>query len=203
VTRVVLASANPGKLRELGALLAPHGLELISQRSLGIESAEESGSTFLENALLKARHAARAARLPALADDSGIEVDALGGRPGVWSARFAHPGASDAQNLALLLKELAGVAAERRTARYQCVVAWVESADDPAPLLGQGTWEGHIALEPRGSGGFGYDPAFIPAGDTRTAAELPAEEKNRVSHRAKALRALVAALAGHGVYSRP
>jgi XTP/dITP diphosphohydrolase len=203
VTRVVLASANPGKLRELGALLAPHGLELVSQRSLGIESAEESGSTFLENALLKARHAARAAQLPALADDSGIEVDALGGRPGVWSARFAGEGASDAANLALLLEELAAVPAERRTARYQCVVAWVESADDAAPLLGQGTWEGHIALEPRGSGGFGYDPAFIPAGDTRTAAELPAEEKNRVSHRAKALRALVAALTGHGVYSRP
>ena len=203
MTRVVLASANPGKLRELGALLAPHGLELVSQRSLGIEPAEESGSTFLENALLKARHAARAAQLPALADDSGIEVDALGGRPGVWSARFAGDGASDAQNLALLLKELAGVPAARRTARYQCVVAWVESADDAAPLLGQGTWEGHIALEPRGSGGFGYDPAFIPAGDTRTAAELPAQEKNRVSHRAKALRALVAALSTHGVYSRP
>ncbi len=203
MTRVVLASANPGKLRELGALLAPHGLELISQRSLGIESAEESGSTFLENALLKARHAARAAQLPALADDSGIEVDALGGRPGVWSARFAHPGASDAANLALLLEELTGVPAERRTARYQCVVAWVGCADDAAPLLGQGTWEGRIALEPRGSGGFGYDPAFIPTGDTRTAAELPAEEKNRVSHRAKALRALVAALSTHGVYSRP
>ena len=203
MTRVVLASANPGKLRELGALLAPHGLELVSQRSLGIESAEESGSSFLENALLKARHAARAAQLPALADDSGIEVDALGGRPGVWSARFAHPGASDAANLARLLKELTGVPAERRTARYQCVVAWVESADDAAPLLGQGTWEGQIALESRGSGGFGYDPVFIPAGDTRTAAELPAEEKNRVSHRAKALRALVAALSTRGVYSRP
>jgi XTP/dITP diphosphohydrolase len=203
VKRVVLASANPGKLRELAALLAPFGLELVSQRALGIESPEETGSTFAENALLKARHAARGAQLPALADDSGIEVDALGGRPGVWSARFAGEGASDAQNLALLLEQLAGVPAERRTARYQCVVAWVESADDAAPLLGQGTWEGHIALAPRGSGGFGYDPAFIPAGDTRTAAELPAEEKNRVSHRAQALRALVAALAGHGVYSRP
>jgi XTP/dITP diphosphohydrolase len=203
VTRVVLASANPGKLREFAALLAPLGLELVSQRSLGIESAEETGSTFAANALLKARHAARAAQLPALSDDSGIEVDALGGRPGVWSARFAGEGASDAANLALLLQELAGVPAQRRTARYQCVVAWVESADDAAPLLGYGTWEGSIAPEPRGSGGFGYDPAFIPAGDTRTAAELPAQEKNRVSHRAKALRALVAALTGHGVYSRP
>jgi XTP/dITP diphosphohydrolase len=203
VKRVVLASANPGKLREFAALLAPLGAELIAQRSLGIEPAAETGSTFLENALLKARHAARAAQLPALSDDSGIEVDALGGRPGVWSARFAGVGASDAANLALLLEELAGTPAERRTARYQCVVAWVGCADDPEPLLGQGTWEGRIALAPRGSGGFGYDPAFIPAGDTRTAAELPAEEKNRVSHRAQALRALVAALTAHGVYSRP
>ena len=201
--RVVLASANPGKLRELAALLAPAGVELVPQSTLGIESAEETGSTFRENALLKARHAARAARLPALADDSGIEVDALGGRPGVRSARYAGDGASDAANLALLLQELAGVPAQRRTARYQCVVAWVESADDPAPLLGTGTWEGRIAPTPRGSGGFGYDPAFIPAGDTRTAAELPAQEKNLVSHRAQALRALVAALAAHGVYSRP
>ena len=201
--RVVLASANSGKLREFAALLAPLGLELLSQRSLGIESAEETGSSFLENALLKARHAARAAQLPALADDSGIEVDALGGRPGVWSARFAGAGASDAANLALLLERLSGVAAERRTARYQCVVAWVGCAAEAVPLLGQGTWEGRIALEPRGSGGFGYDPAFIPVGETRTAAELPAQEKNLVSHRAKALRALVAALKSHGVYSPP
>jgi XTP/dITP diphosphohydrolase len=202
VTRVVLASANPGKLREFAALLAPLDLVLISQRSLGIESAQETGNTFLENALLKARHAARAAQLPALADDSGIEADALGGRPGVWSARYAGVDAGDAANLALLLKELAGVPEGRRTARYRCVVAWVANADDPAPLLGQGTWEGRIALAPRGSGGFGYDPAFIPTGDTRTAAELPAEEKNRVSHRANALRALVAALRAPGVYSR-
>jgi len=199
----VLASANPGKLRELAALLAPLQVQLHSLAELGIPSPAETGTTFLANAVLKARHAAARARLPALADDSGLEVDALGGRPGVWSARFAGEGASDAANLALLLKELAGVPAERRTARYQCVVAWVESADDPAPLIGAGTWEGRIALTPRGSGGFGYDPAFIPAGDTRTAAELPAQEKNLVSHRAQALRALVAALAAHGVYSRP
>ena len=201
--RVVLASANPGKLRELGALLAPYGLELLSQQALGIGSAEETGTTFLENALLKARHAARHAQLPALADDSGIEVDALGGRPGVWSARFAGAGASDAANLTLLLTELEGVPGPRRTARYQCVVAWVAAADDPTPLIARGTWEGRIALQPKGSGGFGYDPAFVPEGETRTAAELPAEEKNRVSHRGQALRALVAALAGHGVYSRP
>jgi len=203
VKRVVLASANPGKLRELAALVAPFGFELVPQTELGIESIPETGPTFLENALLKARHAAGAAQLPALADDSGIEVDALDGRPGVRSARFAHPGASDAANLALLLAELEGVAEARRGARYQCVVAWVGAADDPSPLIGRGTWEGRIALVPRGAGGFGYDPAFIPAGETRTAAELSAAEKNPVSHRAQALRALVAALKSAGVYSRP
>jgi XTP/dITP diphosphohydrolase len=203
VTRAVLASANLGKLRELAALLAPAGFELLSQGAPGIEAVPETGTSFLENALLKARHAARAAQLPALADDSGLEVDALGGRPGVWSARFAHSGASDAANLARLLAELEGVPEARRSARYRCVAVWLGTADDPAPLVGQGTWEGRIALTPRGSGGFGYDPAFIPAGEQRTAAELSAEEKNRVSHRAQALRALVAALKSRGVYSRP
>jgi XTP/dITP diphosphohydrolase len=203
VKRVVLASANPGKLRELAALLAPYGLELLSQQALGIGSVEETGTTFLANALLKARHAALVAQLPALADDSGLEVDALHGRPGVRSARYAGEGASDAANLALLLTELEGVAPARRSARYQCVVAWVRAAEDPAPLIAHGTWEGHIALAPRGRGGFGYDPAFIPAGGQHTAAELSAEEKNRVSHRALATRALVATLESHGVYSRP
>lgn len=203
MSRAVLASANPGKLRELAALLAPSGFELLSQTALGIDSVAETGATFLENALIKARHAAAAAQLPALADDSGIEVDALGGRPGVLSARFAGEGASDAANLAHLLGELAGVPEARRTARYQCVVVWVRSADDPAPLTGSGTWEGRIALSSRGSGGFGYDPAFIPEGERRTAAELSSEDKNRVSHRAQALRALVAALESAGVYSRP
>jgi len=203
VSRAVLASANPGKLRELAALLAPSGFELLSQTALGIDSVAETGATFLENALIKARHAAAAAQLPALADDSGIEVDALGGRPGVLSARFAGEGASDAANLAHLLGELAGVPEARRTARYRCVVVWVRSADDPAPLTGSGTWEGRIALAPRGSGGFGYDPVFIPEGERRTAAELSSEDKNRLSHRAQALRALVAALESAGVYSRP
>ena len=201
--RAVLASANPGKLRELTALLAPAGFELVSQAALGIDPVPETGATFLDNALLKARHAAHRARLPALADDSGIEVDALGGRPGVWSARYAGEGASDAANLARLLEELEGVPEPRRTARYRCVVVLVRTTDDPAPLIGEGTWEGRIARTPRGSGGFGYDPAFVPAGERRTAAELSPEEKNRVSHRAQALAALVAALEGRGVYSRP
>jgi XTP/dITP diphosphohydrolase len=203
VKRAVLASANPGKLRELTALLEPRGFELVSQAALGIDPVPETGTTFLENALLKARHASAAARLPALADDSGIEVDALGGRPGVWSARYAGEGASDAANLARLLEELDGLPEARRSARYRCVVVWVGAADDPAPLTATGTWEGRIALAPRGSGGFGYDPAFVPAGERRTAGELPPEEKNKVSHRAQALAKLVAALAERGVYSRP
>jgi XTP/dITP diphosphohydrolase len=203
VRRVVLASANPGKLRELAALLAPAGFELVPQNALGIEPVPETGATFVENALLKARHAARGARLAALADDSGLEVDALGGGPGVRSARFAAEGASDEQNLARLLTELEGVPAARRGARYQCVMAWVRAADDPAPIIARGTWEGRIARAARGPGGFGYDPAFVPAGERRTAAELSPPEKNAVSHRALAARALIAALESAGVYSRP
>jgi XTP/dITP diphosphohydrolase len=199
VTRVVLASANPGKLRELEALLAPLALEVVAQGILGIEAAPETGLTFLENALLKARHAARSSAMPALADDSGLEVDALGGRPGVWSARFAHPGASDTENRVHLLLQLEGVPEEQRQARYQCVIVLLRSANDPCPLVARGTWEGRIARAPRGQGGFGYDPVFVPLGELRTAAELSAEEKNRVSHRGQALRALIARL-GAGDY---
>lgn len=189
--RLVLATGNAGKQRELAALLAPRGCELILQTTLGIASAEETGHTFEANALLKARHAAREARLPALADDSGIEVDALDGRPGVFSARYAGEQASDADNLALLLDELTGVPLPLRSARYRCVISMVTSADDPSPLIAAGSWEGHLIGTPRGTGGFGYDPVFVPAGETRTAAELSAAEKNAVSHRALALRALL------------
>ena len=203
MTRAVLASGNPGKLREFAQLLAPLALELTPQSAFGIEPAEETGATFVENALLKARHAARHARLPALADDSGIEVDALGGRPGVWSARFAGEDASDADNLQRLLLELEEVPEAARQARYQCIIACVRSAADPAPLIASGTWEGHIARTPAGSGGFGYDPVFVPAGETRTAAELSAREKNAVSHRAQALKALVAGLAREGYIPAP
>jgi XTP/dITP diphosphohydrolase len=199
VTAIVLASGNVGKLRELRSLLGPLGLELASQSEFGIEPPPETGTSFLENALLKARYAAGLARLPALADDSGLEVDALGGRPGVHSARYAGEQATDQENLHKLLQELRGVAPEARTARYQCVIAMVRSAEDPAPLISRGSWEGGIAVEPRGSGGFGYDPAFIPAGMDCTAAELTAAAKNAVSHRGQALRELVAALAARGV----
>ncbi len=203
MTRAVLASGNPGKLREFAQLLAPLALELAPQGAFGIEPAEETGSTFVENALLKARHAARHARLPALADDSGIEVDALGGRPGVRSARFAGPAANDAENTRLLLRELAAVPEGYRQARYQCVIVWVRSVGDQAPLIAHGTWEGHIAHGGRGGGGFGYDPVFVPEGEQRTAAELPAAHKNAISHRGQALTALVAMLKSAGYIAAP
>lgn len=195
MTRVVLASANDGKLRELSSLLAPFGWELVPQRRLDVTSPRETGSTFIENALLKARHAARVTHLPALADDSGIEVDALGGAPGVRSARYAGEHATDRANLDKLLEAMTDVAPDRRTARYRCVLAYVASAKDPRPILAEGSWEGRIAMAPRGSGGFGYDPIFIPreAGssrdDGRTAAQLELAEKAAMSHRARALEA--------------
>lgn len=192
--RVVLASSNTGKLRELASLLAPLGFDLIAQNELGVETPPETGETFADNALLKARHAAGVTNLPALADDSGVEVDALGGRPGIYSARYAGEGASDRDNLRKMLGELRDVPPAQRTARYQCVIAFVTSAADPAPILASGTWEGTLVSEPRGLGGFGYDPIFVPRGFDRTAAELDAGEKNSLSHRGQALRALVTQL---------
>jgi XTP/dITP diphosphohydrolase len=193
--KVVLASGNAGKLSEMRELLAGCGLEVLPQSEFGIDPPREDGSSFVENALIKARHAARASGLPAVADDSGLAVDALGGRPGIHSARFAGDGCRDEDNNARLLAELADVPAGRRSARFHCVVVFVRDADDPAPLVREGRWEGSIGFGPRGAGGFGYDPLFLVAGDTRTAAEMPAAEKNRVSHRAQALKALVAVLA--------
>jgi XTP/dITP diphosphohydrolase len=192
--KVVLATANPGKQREFAALLGPRGFELVLQSELHIDSIAETGHTFEDNALLKARHAAALSGLPALADDSGLEVDALGGRPGVWSARFAGPGASDEDNNKQLLLALAERPDAPRTARYRCVLALVRSASDPRPLLAQGSWEGRIGASPAGSGGFGYDPYFIPAGFECTAAELSAVQKNALSHRGAALRDLIARL---------
>ena len=191
--KVVLASANPGKLRELEALLGPLGWELTPQSELGIEPAEETGDTFEANALLKARHAAAAGR-PALADDSGIEVDALGGRPGVRSARYAGPECDDEANNRLLLEELAGVPEADRAARYRCVIAFVRRADDPAPVLAEGCWEGRILRAPRGANGFGYDPLFHVPTHGCASAELEPAVKNGLSHRGAALRALLAAV---------
>jgi len=187
--RLVLASANPGKLAELRALLAPLALEVLAQDELGVGEADERHETFVENALAKARHASRATGLPALADDSGLCVRALGGAPGVHSAYYAgrtgERSERDARNNARLLAELDGVADRR--AHYTCVLVLVRHAADPEPILAEGRWAGEIARAPRGSGGFGYDPLFLVPGRGRTAAELDAAEKNRVSHRARAL----------------
>jgi len=196
--RVVLASGNPGKLREFAELLAGTGFELVRQSELGIEPPPETGTTFIENALIKARNAAARTGLPAIADDSGIEVDALDGAPGVYSARYAGEEASDEANLAKLLTALQGVPPSHRTARYRCVVVFVEHADDPHPLVGEGAWEGSILDGRRGTGGFGYDPAFVSRGDTRTVAEMPTDEKHQLSHRGQAMRAFLAAFRRRG-----
>jgi XTP/dITP diphosphohydrolase len=192
--QVVLASANPGKQRELAALLAAHGIDLVLQTALGIASIAETGTTFEANALLKARHAAHASALPALADDSGLEVDALDGRPGVHSARYAGESASDQDNNAKLLAELRGVPESARAARYRCVLALVRGPGDTAPLLASGSWPGSIATAPAGERGFGYDPLFIPQGLQRSAAQLPSDLKNRLSHRSQALAILLTRL---------
>jgi XTP/dITP diphosphohydrolase len=192
--RIVLASNNRGKLSEFSELLGGLGIELLPQSALGIPEAEETGLTFVENALLKARHAAAASGLPALADDSGLCVDALDGAPGLYSARYAGAGASDAQNNAKLLAALDGLPAKRRGAHYVCLLVLVRRARDPDPLIADGRWHGRIAAHPRGSGGFGYDPLFMPDGETRSAAELPPEEKDHRSHRGVALRALLTRL---------
>ncbi len=191
--RLVVATGNPGKLRELRELLAGLALEILPQTELGVPSPPETESSFVGNALLKARHAARLTGAVAVADDSGLEVDALGGAPGVWSARYAGEGANDAANNARLLEALADVPAPRR-ARYRAVVVLVRGAHDPAPLVAEGVWEGRIATVPRGSGGFGYDPLFLVGDGELTAAQLPAALKNRLSHRAQALAALLAQL---------
>ena len=193
--RVVLATGNPGKLQEMQALLAPLGFEVLPQSAFTSVPAAETGLSFVENAIIKARHAARASGLPAIADDSGLEVDALRGAPGIYSARYAGEQASDLDNLRKLVGLLEGVPPAQRTARYRCALAYLRWDLDPAPLLCQSRWEGLIVDMPRGTGGFGYDPVFELPGLGLTAAELTAQEKNRLSHRGRALRALVSRLA--------
>jgi XTP/dITP diphosphohydrolase len=192
--KVVLASNNPGKLREMAQILADLDIEVVPQSEFGVGEVEETGLTFVENALIKARHAAEVTGLPAIADDSGIEVDALNGRPGIYSARYAGPGASDAANNAKLLRELEGVPEARRTARYQAVLVYLRHAADPTPILCTGTWEGRILTAPRGEHGFGYDPLFWVPTHGCASAELDPAEKNRISHRAQALACLKAEL---------
>ena len=192
---LVIASGNPGKLREFRALLAAMPFEVVAQTDLGITAVQETGTTFLENALLKARHAAAAMNAAAIADDSGLEVDALGGAPGINSARYAGVGAGDAANNAKLLAALAGLPRDARRARFRCVLVFVAGPGDAAPLTAEGVWEGILLDAPRGSGGFGYDPYFYLPDLGMTAAELDPAEKNRRSHRGAALRALRGLLA--------
>jgi XTP/dITP diphosphohydrolase len=192
--RVVLATGNPGKLREMRDILAPWHVDVRPLAEFTTDAAEETGLTFVENAILKARFAAGIAGLPAIADDSGLEVDALHGAPGIYSARYAGPSADDAANNRRLLADLADVPDAQRTARYRCAMVYLRWPTDPSPVIAQASWDGCIARTPRGSGGFGYDPLFVVAGGERRAAEFDAAEKNRVSHRGQALRALVAAL---------
>lgn len=187
---IVLASNNRGKVKEFNELFADLDLEVVPQREFEVEEVAETGLTFVENAIIKARHAAQKTGLPALADDSGIEVDALDGAPGIYSARFAGAGASDAANCDLLLEKLAQVPEAERSARFQCLLVFMRHADDPTPLICQGTWEGRILAAPRGDNGFGYDPLFyVPIHDC-SAAELPSEVKNQLSHRGQATRKL-------------
>ena len=192
--RIVLATGNPGKVREINQLLENSGFEILPQSDFGTPEAEETGLTFVENAILKARNAARHSTLPAIADDSGIEVDALKGAPGIYSARFAGTGSSDEENVNKLLEILKEVPETQRTARFQCVMVYMRHAEDPTPLIFQGTWEGHILTEPKGENGFGYDPVFHVPQHECSAAELDPDTKNAMSHRGQALRQLVAAL---------
>ena len=194
-SRLVLATGNAGKLREMREILGPWQVEVRSLAEFTASAADEAGLTFVENALLKARFAAQAAGLPAIADDSGLEVDALHGAPGIYSARYAGPGCDDAANNARLLRELEAVPDAGRGARYRCAMVYLRWPEDPAPVVAQAAWEGRIGRTPRGNGGFGYDPLFLVEDGVRSAAELAPADKNQRSHRGQALRALVAALA--------
>jgi len=195
---LVLASGNPGKLRELGAMLRPLGWLLRPQSDWGIGEAVEDGLTFIENALIKARHAARATGMPSLGDDSGLVVDVLGGKPGIRSSRYAGDMADDEANNRKLLAELDGIGGARRSAHFYCAMALMRHPEDPAPLLATGRWRGRILEAPVGDGGFGYDPLFWVPGEGCSSAELPAAVKNRLSHRGQALAALLAQIQ-HGI----
>ena len=189
--KIVLASNNAGKVREINELLKTFDINVVPQGDYDVDSVEETGLTFVENAILKARYAALKTGLPAIADDSGIEVDALRGAPGIYSARFSGEGASDKENNKKLLEALKDVPAEERTARYQCVMVFMRHAADPTPIIASGSWEGTILESPKGTGGFGYDPLFYVATHQCTGAQLSPELKNKISHRSKALISLL------------
>ena len=195
--KIVLASNNKGKVREINQILAELDINVLPQSDFNIDEVEETGLSFVENAILKARHAAEQSGLPAIADDSGIEVDALNGEPGIYSARYAGVGAGDEDNLKKLLDALKDVPEEKRTARFQCLMVYMRHAKDPTPLICQGVWEGVITHEPQGENGFGYDPVFYVPDHHCTSAQLPSEVKNSLSHRGQALRLLVEKLGHH------
>ncbi len=191
IEKIVLASNNPGKAREFGQLLSGLNIEVISQAEFAVPEAEETGLTFIENAIIKARHAAAHTGLPAMADDSGLEVDALAGAPGIYSARYAGEGASDEQNLNKLLADLHASGQTARQARFQCLMVFMRHQTDPTPLVCQGTWEGEIIDTPQGDNGFGYDPIFYVPSEQCTSAQLAPERKNALSHRGQALQCLL------------
>jgi XTP/dITP diphosphohydrolase len=192
--KIVIASGNAGKVREIGQLLQGLGLEVLPQSDFNVPDIEETGLTFVENALLKARNAAQHTGLPAIADDSGIAVDALQGSPGIYSARFAGVGASDMDNLEKLIDMVKPFAEEERTARFVCSVVYLRHEDDPMPVIAEGVWEGQLVIDPKGENGFGYDPIFYVSSQQCTSAELPPEIKNKLSHRGQAFRKLLVQL---------
>jgi len=196
--QIVLASGNKGKVREIKSMLAGQDIEVLPQSEFNVSDIEETGLTFVENALIKARHAAKISGLPAIADDSGIEVDALNGAPGIYSARFAGVGATDSENLDKLLRDIASIDEPLRTARFQCVLVLLRHEKDPTPIICQGTWEGSLLREIKGENGFGYDPIFWLEDKQCTSAQLPPEIKDQLSHRGQALRKLVAILQHSG-----
>ncbi len=194
MNKIVLATGNQGKVREMADRLAEFGLEVLPQSQFDVPDADETGTTFIENAIIKARHASAITGLPAIADDSGLEVDALDGAPGVYSARYAGSGASDSDNVDKLLDALKEVPDAQRTARFHCVLVYMKHKDDPTPLVCHGSWEGQIQHAPSGDGGFGYDPVFFVPGEGCTAAELDKSRKGQLSHRGQALAKLTAAM---------
>jgi len=198
INKIVLASGNAGKVREINRLFAGSGIEVLPQSGFNVPDVAETGTTFVENAIIKARHAAACTGLPAIADDSGIEVDALDERPGVYSARYAGEGASDTDNNNKMLRELEGVAESERSARYWCLLVFMRNHYDPVPIITQASWEGRILEAPRGDGGFGYDPIFFVPTHNCSGGELPLDIKNTISHRARALQAMLAEFREHG-----
>lgn len=195
MSTVVLATSNQGKVKELSSLLAEHAIEIVPQSNFNVPDVPETGTTFVENAIIKARHAAKITGLPAIADDSGLEVDALNGEPGVYSARYAGENASDDDNTNKLLKALKDIPVKEKSARFHCVLVYMQHANDPTPIICHGVWEGTIIAEKLGEQGFGYDPVFWQEDCQLTSAQLPRDIKNQLSHRGKALAILVQKLA--------